>query len=656
MAELPPRKNLTPTKLAKCMLSPLQTLLQMGFPRNRAEKALAATGFKSVQLASDWLLAHVNDDTLDDPQPREYLLYLCPTDSLQYQLQTFCSKSHAECGRNGAHDFIPHVTLSTFFKVPDDDVGSIIELMEKVIKNERLTIPEDLELETYVSPNFMGFFLGQDSAKAIKALTATFVKELASRDISADVYNQDLHMTLAYNFGANQYSTLETLVNNINPDMRSNWQFRLYSRDVRLSGRKVYKVIYPHVPRETDELELLMGDFIYIDPEAWNNSIDGWVQGISWLTGCSGFLPKNYVEKTAETDAWTLHKSVKLYPSKSFDVSNGVRDMSIAHPDKRGAAAGDKAEALRRGNSSDAVRDECVIMGRPLTPRNGSRRIFIVRHGERVDFTFGTWIPYCFDETGKYMRKDLNMPVSVPKRHGSPESFFKDSPITSGGEMMARFLGEALVDANQTLGHVYCSPSLRCVQTANGILKGLGVQDKTPITIEPGLFEWLAWYQDSMPTFMTPTELEEAGFRLRRDHQPIIDFSELRDRKESSEQYYARSLYVTQCILRLTAHIGGNILLVGHASTLDACSRQLTGGSPRNAQEFSRLVQRVPYCGLAVVDKTEAVESNPATAPAATATNPATVPSRPQWQLMEPPVPPMTLSANMRFDWQILQS
>lgn len=57
---------------------------------------------------------------------------------------------------------------------------------------------------------------------------------------------------------------------------------------------------------------------------------------------------------------------------------------------------------------------------------------------------------------------------------------------------------------------------------------------------------------------MSPMELEEAGFRLRRDHQPVIDFSELRDRKESSEQYYARSLYVTQCILRLTAHIGAS--------------------------------------------------------------------------------------------------
>lgn len=47
----------------------------------------------------------------------------------------------------------------------------------------------------------------------------------------------------------------------------------------------MYRVIYPHVPRETDELELLLGDFVYVDPDTWNSSVDGWIEGISWLTG-----------------------------------------------------------------------------------------------------------------------------------------------------------------------------------------------------------------------------------------------------------------------------------------------------------------------------------------------------------------------------------
>ncbi|XP_066255422.1 ecdysteroid-phosphate phosphatase isoform X1 [Euwallacea similis] len=682
MASLPPRRNPTPTRISKQNLTPLQILLQMGFPKHRAEKALAATGNRGVQLASDWLLAHVNDPLIDDNSPREYILYVCPTGPFLEQLQQFWTKSLGSCGWNGAHNFTSHITLVSFFKAPDADAPHLAQSLKTVMDRQGAVLNESLRLESYTSPNFMGFFVTEEHADYLKRIAMQYVKEVSnaiisdtyeqfdaltacfpwcttttarciprgSRSISLEPHVKSLHLTLAYQFPSSQFQSLKTLVDDLNPTMPSNWELRLYSRDPRVNGKQVHKVVHPYTPTECDELELRAGDYIYLSSEALSNSPDGWVEGTSWLTGLTGLLPQSYTERTAESDAWTLHKKVSINSvtpeaaSKlpTQDMSNVTSTLSMSHfqhsvlnneevqlPPPPGVPEVEPNPVMENfyENLIDIRKQEGK---KSPSEESSTRSVFIMRHGERIDFAFGSWVPHCFDEQGKYVRKDLNMPKSLPERKGGAAAYLKDSPLTNIGLYEAKLVGESLKDRNVTIDGVYCSPSFRCVQTCDSVLKGLDRQD-LPIKIEPGLFEWMAWYPaEYIPEWMTVSELTQAGFNIDQSYSPLISEKELKENRENCEQFYLRSAFVTRSSLS-AQNSRGNILLVGHTATLETCSRELIGKTARSGSELVKLIQKIPYCSL--------IEVNGA---------------GDNWQIVEPPSLSLTHSTNQRFDWKVL--
>ncbi|XP_027815349.1 UBX domain-containing protein 1 isoform X4 [Ovis aries] len=66
-------------------LTALESLIEMGFPKGRAEKALALTGNQGIEAAMDWLMEHEDDPDVDEPlaTPLGHVLGREPTPSEQ---------------------------------------------------------------------------------------------------------------------------------------------------------------------------------------------------------------------------------------------------------------------------------------------------------------------------------------------------------------------------------------------------------------------------------------------------------------------------------------------------------------------------------------------------------------------------------------------
>lgn len=248
-----------------------------------------------------------------------------------------------------------------------------------------------------------------------------------------------------------------------------------------------------------------------------------------------------------------------------------------------------------------------------------------------MDVVFGKhWLQLCSDSKGRYVRSNLNMPPSIPM-WGGQRDYDMDAPITVLGCTQARLVGEALLESNTVIDFVYCSPSLRCVQTAQNILKGLQQEGKLKLRIEPGLFEWTKWVSgNSLPAWLSPSDLAASHFSVDTTYRPLVPVNKLTV-SESYETYMSRSYQVTKDILSDCKNAGNNVLIVAHASSLEACTRQLQGRSPQTTKDFIQVVRKIPYLGFCSCEE----QSDTGV-----------------WQLVDPPILPLTHGPNHTFDWR----
>ncbi|CAL2049990.1 unnamed protein product [Caenorhabditis brenneri] len=254
------------------------------------------------------------------------------------------------------------------------------------------------------------------------------------------------------------------------------------------------------------------------------------------------------------------------------------------------------------------------------------RRVFVIRHGERCDFAFGKsglWIN-SFDSRGRYRPLDINLPRTLPKRPDGWQGFGTDPPLTEIGYLQSKLTGRALRDNGIEISHVFCSPALRCIQTTIGLLKGMGLDKRLQFSVEPGLYEWMVWAKLGKPCWMPPNHLKKLGYPVQENYVPCWTDKELR-MSETMVDYYQRSFSSMNKILAEFPE--GNILIVAHGASLEACTRQLVGGDIRSTDDFYYLLHNTPYLACVELNSREGL-----------------------WRLVGSPIPSFSHTFNRTFD------
>ncbi|MCC5643514.1 histidine phosphatase family protein [Nostoc sp. CHAB 5824] len=186
-----------------------------------------------------------------------------------------------------------------------------------------------------------------------------------------------------------------------------------------------------------------------------------------------------------------------------------------------------------------------------------SQIVWIARHANRLDFVNPDWF------------------LTAERRY--------DPPLSDDGMVQAQQLAKRLKGENIT--HIFASPFLRTVQTANAVAEML----KLPIKLETGLSEWLnpAWMTEEPERLSTPA-LAELFPRIDISYTSHIAAKY----PETHEKVRERSGQTARCLA--TEFFPEDILLVAHGASV-------LGGAMGLVGEIAKTEVKASLCSLVKV-------------------------------------------------------
>uniref|UniRef100_A0A0K0FZ16 Protein UBASH3A homolog (inferred by orthology to a D. melanogaster protein) n=1 Tax=Strongyloides venezuelensis TaxID=75913 RepID=A0A0K0FZ16_STRVS len=237
-----------------------------------------------------------------------------------------------------------------------------------------------------------------------------------------------------------------------------------------------------------------------------------------------------------------------------------------------------------------------------------SKRFIFLRHGERLDYVFPEWFEDMV-KTKKYIFSDLNQPDSLSHLNRDLGEFKLDTPLTNTGSIMSQLVGKNLHENNLVPDYIYCSPALRCIQTA--ALIRVGSESKALIRIEPGLYEENIWIGkcDGTSPCMTMEELALSSIcGIDYDYRPFVKLSKLFCNPENYNDYNARLQMTIDKLIN--KHDKGEskspqtILIVGHASTVDVAVGYFSYPKRKITKEEGKYITKfIPYHGGVTIER-----------------------------------------------------